>query len=49
MIYSISIAVYTFARRILMSFFVDETLLTRYVNLSTNFREPPFKVEMFPS
>ena len=34
------IAVHAIARCILMSFSVDEMLLLRYVNLSTNFREP---------
>ena len=43
-----SIAVHTFASRILMSLSVDETLLPKYMNLSTNFREPSFRVEMFP-
>ena len=41
-----SIAVHAFASRILISFSVDETLLPSYVNLSTDFREPPFSVEM---
>ena len=36
------IAVHTFARRILISHSVDEALQPRYVNLPTNFREPPF-------
>ena len=40
---SLSIAVHVFTSRILMSFFVDETLVLRLVNLSTSFREPPFK------
>ena len=43
-----STAVHTFARGILISLSEDETLLPKYVNLSTNFREPPFKVEMPP-
>ena len=42
----LSIAVHGFARSILISFSVDETLLPRYVNVSTNFRESPFRVEM---
>ena len=46
MINNLSIAVHGFARRILMSISVDETLLPRYVNLSTNFRESPFRVDM---
>ena len=32
-----------------MLFSVDEILLPRYVNLSTNFKEPLFRVEMPPS
>ena len=44
-----STAVQTFARRILTSLSVDETLLLRYMNLFTNFRELPFRVEMVPS
>ena len=43
---SLSIAVHTFASHTLTSFSVDEMLLSRYVNLSTSFREPPFNVEM---
>ena len=39
----------TFARHLLMSLSVDEMLLLRYINLSTNFREQPFRVEMPPS
>ena len=49
MIDNLPIAVHTFARRMLMSFLVDEILLLRYVNLSTNFREPPFRADMSPS
>ena len=45
---NLSIAVDTFASRILMSLSVDETLLPRNVNLSTNFREPPFSEEISP-
>ena len=48
MVDNISIAVHAYASRILMSFSVDETLPRRYVNLSSNFREPPFKEEMSP-
>ena len=40
-----SIAVHDFARHILKSLSVDGALLPRYVN----FREPPFRVEMFLS
>ena len=46
MIDGILIAVHFFVRYILTSLSVDETLLPRYVNLSTNFRGPPFRVEM---
>ena len=42
-----SIAVHIFTSRILMSFSLDETLLPRYVNLSSNFREPPFRVYIY--
>ena len=45
---SLSIAVYAFTNRVLMSFSEDETLLRRLVNLSTSFRELPFCVEMSP-
>ena len=44
MIDKLSVAVKAFTRRILMSFSVNETLLPKYVNLSTNLREPPFRV-----
>ena len=37
-VYNKLTAVHTFARCILTSLSVDETLLLRYVNLSTNFR-----------
>ena len=36
-----SLAVDAFASRVLISFSVDETLLPRYVNLSTSFSKPP--------
>ena len=39
MINSLSIAVYAFVSCVSMSFSVDETLLPRWVNLSTSFRE----------
>ena len=45
---NLSIAVHTFASHILMSFSVDETLLPRYVKLSTSFRELLFSLEMSP-
>ena len=41
MIESQSVAVYAFVSRVSMSFSVDETLLPRYVNLFTSFREAP--------
>ena len=44
MINNLSMAIHTFTSHILMSFSVDETLLLRYVNLSTDFREPSFSV-----
>ena len=44
MIDSLSITVYAFAKHILTSLSVDETLLLRYVNLSTNLRGSPFRV-----
>ena len=46
MIDSLSIAIHMFTRYILISLSVDETLLPRCVNLSTDFREQPFRVEM---
>ena len=45
---SLLITVYAFARRISMSFVEDEMQLPRYVNLSTNFREPLFRIKMSP-
>ena len=46
MIDNLSIAVYVFASHILISFSIDEMLLSRYVNLSFSFKEPLFRVEM---
>ena len=46
MISNLSIAITALASCMLMSFSVEETLIQRYVNLSTSFREPPFSVEM---
>ena len=46
MIGCLSIAVHTFARHISTSLSDDKTLLPSYVNFSTNFRGPPFGVEM---
>ena len=40
------IAVHTFSMRMLPSFSVDEILLLRYVNWSSNFRGLPLKVKM---
>ena len=48
MIDSLSIAVHAFVSRVSMSFLVDETLLPRYVNLSTSFRGVPSRVVMSP-
>ena len=45
---NLSIAVHTFVSRVSMSFSVDETLLPKYVNLSTSFREVPLSREMSP-
>ena len=47
MIDSLSTAVRAFARRLLM-FLSDKMLQPRYVKLSTNFRDPLFRVEMSP-
>ena len=41
-----SIEIHAFSRCILMLLSVDEMLLTRYVDLSNNFRESPFRVEI---
>ena len=49
MIDSLSVAVHAFARCISTSLTVDEILLPRYMNLSTNSRGPPFNVEMVRS
>ncbi len=46
---SLLVAVYAFVNRVSMSFSVDETLLSRKVNLSTRFREVPSSVEMWPA
>ena len=45
---NLSITIRAFASHVLISVSVDETLLPRYVNLSTSFRELPFSVEMSP-
>ena len=45
---SSSIAVHAFVSRVSISFSVDETLLPRWVNLSSSFRELPSSVEMSP-
>ena len=44
-----SITVHAFARYMLISLSVDEILLPRYVNLSTNFRDLPINVQITPS
>ena len=41
-----NLVVHAFASCILITFSVDETLLPKYVNLSTKFREPPFSVDI---
>ena len=46
MIDSLLISVHAFARRVLMSLSVDEILLPRYMNFSTNLRELSLRVEM---
>ena len=46
---SLSITVNAFARWTLTSLSVNETSLPRYVNLFTNFREPPFREGMSTS
>ena len=43
---NLSTAVHAFTSHLLISFSTDETLLLRYVNLFTSFREQPFSVEM---
>ena len=45
---NLSIAVHTFIRHMLTSLSAVEILLLRYVNLSTNFRCLPLKVEIAP-
>ena len=42
-------AVHTFSLHILTSLSVDEILLPRYVNCSTNFRGLPLKMKIAPS
>ena len=49
MIDNLSIADHAFTRCTLTSISVDEILLPRYMNLSTNFKGLPIKVEMVPS
>ena len=49
MINNPAIAVHTFTRHILTSFSVDEILVLRYMNLSTDFRHLLLKMEMVPS
>ena len=45
---SLLIAVHAFVNLVSMSFSVDSTLLSRYVNLSTSLSGVPFRVEMSP-
>ena len=49
MIDNLFIAFHTFAKYMFTSFSVDEILLLKYVNLSTNFKGLPLKVEIAPS
>ena len=49
MIDNLLIAVHAFARCMLTSFSIDEILLLRYMDLSTNLRALPLRVEMVPS
>ena len=49
MINCLTIAVYAYAGCLLISLSVDESLILRYMYLNTNFREPPFSVDMSPS
>ena len=49
MIDNLSMAVHALGRRILTSLSIDETLLPRYVKLSTNFRGSLLRVDMAPS
>ena len=46
MINNLSIAFHTFARCMFTSLSVGEMLLPRYANLSTNFKDLPFRVKM---
>ena len=46
---SLSMAVHAFVWHILTLVSLHETMLPRYVNFSTNFRVPSFRVEMAPS
>ena len=48
MIDNLLIVVHAFTGHMLTLLSVDEILLLRYVNLSTNFRDLPFRVEMAP-
>ena len=49
MINNLSISVHAFTRHMLTSLSVDEILLLRYMNLSTNFRGLPLQVKIAPS
>ena len=49
MIDNMSIAPHTFVRCMLTTLSINEILLPRYVNQSTNFRDLLFKVEKVPS
>ena len=49
MIGNLSIEVRAFTKRILTSLSVDDTLVPKDVDLSTNFRGPLLRVEIAPS
>ena len=49
MVNNLLVAFYAFAKGMLTSLSVDEILLPKYVNLSTNFRGLPLKVKIAPS
>ena len=49
MINNLLIAVHVFARHMFTTLSVDEILLLRYVNLSTNFKGLPLTVDIAPS
>ena len=46
---NLTLAVHVFTKHLLISLSVDEALLPRYGNMSTNLREPPFWIEISSS